>query len=695
MKHKSMWAILIVTGLLVSIAIVSFPAAACFTQYTKCDGREVRQGDGGGTDYWYNHLYPDKRDVDPGLSVEWIINIRGGGGCSGYEHATISDNDPPSGWVTEIEMGDINTGSFTYIDNGMPVTKGDDIEDREFKIGRSWNFDVIYRITAPGGASGGEFANMTCTVYVVGYSPENQHDYVYVHCEAVVVATNQPIILVMDPNGDRTCSSMTIIMWDVLFAIVPFDQLYFDIYLSSDGGVTYPDTLATGLNFPMPPFELPWDTTAHPDDINYRIMIEAFDGTNYGHDISDSNFAIDNYGPDPPTELKIHFGLVSDAEPTAKASGDNTGSPLERLAKDDSRGYIVPKQMTLEMETFNVTTQNEPVESAELYVEYWVENTGYSGISSVMWKLESEGTFHNTDITPQSSEMSPVLKTYDLYAQGVDTIDKIMNLDIMFWNTDGGEAQNVSFDYIWVKFKASSNDLGLTWEPATAPDFSHYRIYRSPDNSAFTQVGETHATAWNDDGDRGVDLSNYFYKVHAVDLGDHEGPPTYTVGKMVSPISGGWNMVSLPLEQLGGGSIDASLKSIEGNYISLQTYHAGYSRPWLHWHESKPGMLNTLTSMDHKSGYYVDVGSSGHLKTIGKVIAGESIPLKTGWNLIGFPSLISVDRDTALTSIAGLYDAVYGFDATAGKEKPILGTDMMDPGSSYWIHVTEDCVLGF
>jgi hypothetical protein len=590
-------------------------------------------------------------------------------------------------------MGTIYVGTFTYIIGGGPVTTGDDIEGKEFYIGNNWDFDIVYKIQPPGGAMGGEHANMTCTVYLVGYVPENQHDYVYVHCDAIVNAVNQPVVMLHMPNGGEMAVGLFPILWDCTSPIVPPEALTYDILLSSDSGVTYPETIASGLTFPDPACMYDWDTTMHPDDIDYRIQVVASDGTNLGYDYSDDDFTIDNYGPDPPTDLTIHFGLTSNAIPTGKSIADDTGSPLERIQKDDSRGYTAQKGRKLEIGAFDTLTQNEPVESAMLYVEYWVENSMYSGTNSVMWKLRTDVTWHTTGITPINTEMSAVVKTHDLYAYGVDTIDEIVNLEIQFVNNDGGTGQNVSFDYIWVTFEASSNDLGLTWKPATAPDFNYYRIYRSPDDVTYTEVGDTQTTFWNDDGGKGIDLNNYFYKVYSVDLGENEGDPTYTVGKYVTPVTSDWNMVSLPLKQQGDGSFGAALESLDGNYISLQTYDAGHMKPWSHWHESKPSSMNRLTDMDHTNGYYINIQSSGHMKTLGILPSNEVISLKTGWNLVGYPSLQSMERDTALSSISGNYDAVMGMNPLTGKYIHLGPTDLMEPGNAYWIHVTTDCDL--
>lgn len=686
MENKRTWAIFVSSALFVSLLLVNYPVTACFGHTTSCEGVSVYQGDGGSTTYWYDDLFPPKHNVTPGTGTEWIIHVQGGGGCSAYEHANFTDNTPPSGWTTTIKMETITTGSFHYIEPGNPpVIEGDDIEGREFYIGGSWNFDVIYNITAPPGAAGGEFANMTCTEYVGTPSGPQQHDYVYVHCEAAIAAIDPPKLTVLTPNGGERITGIYNITWIAQSAF----PLTFDILLSSDSGVTYPYTLVTGLDN-ITYYE--WDTSAYPDGFHYRVMVIAFDGVNYAHDISDNDFTINNHVPDPPPSLNIHFGLTSSAEPTSTGPEDNTGSSFDRILKDDSRAYAVPKGKTLSMETFNIATQNDPVESAVLYVKYWVEDLNYDGTESVKWRLEGDITWEDTGITPLNTEMLPVVKTFDLFAAGVDTIDEIANLDISFWNTDGMDGQNVSFDYIWVTFKASSNDLGLTWLPSTSIDAGRYRIYRSPDDVTYSPVGMTEYTYWNDAG-TAVDLNNYFYKVTTVDKGNLEGPPTYTVGKFVSSVSSGWNMPSTPLEPLGDTSVTNVLVSIDQNYASVQAFHAGESKPWHHWQESKPTYFNSLGSMDHMHGYYLDVGAADDLITLGRLHTTVNIPMKTGWNLIGYPRLDTQLRDAALSSIDTKYDAVFRYDPGAGREVEVTGSDNMAPGNGYWVHVTEDCTL--
>jgi hypothetical protein len=466
--------------------------------------------------------------------------------------------------------------------------------------------------------------------------------------------------------------------------------LSFDIYLSSDGGLSFPDTLGTGLGDAVRSWD--WDTTSYPDDVDYQIKIIVFDGEQYGNDISENDFALDNYGPEPPSNLMIHFGLTTYGEATAKAPDDDTDSALERLQKDDGRGYVTQKGKTLSMETFNTATQTDPIESATLYVEYWVENTGYSGTNSVMWKLETDATYSSTGITPMNTDITPFLWTFDLFANGVDTIDEIANLDIMFTNDDGGAAQNVTFDYIWIEIKGSPNDIGLTWSPSTSPDLKHYHIDRSPDDMTYTHMKCTSLLYWNDAG-KAVDLNNYYYKVYSFDNGGKEGAPTYTVAKFVSSVDEGWNMVSTPLVQQQGGLLNNALHSIDSSYDSVQSYHAGFSRPWTHWDHSKPSYFNSLTDIVHLSGYYIRMKTSEDFITIGRLPANEHIPLKSGWNLIGYPSLSPQLRDDALSSILGEVNVVYRFDPPIQSEVEVLASDHMMPSNAYWIHVNNDCDL--
>ena len=89
----------------------------------------------------------------------------------------------------------------------------------------------------------------------------------------------------------------------------------------------------------------------------------------------------------------------------------------------------------------------------------------------------------------------------------------------------------------------------------------------------------------------------------------------------------------------------------------------------------------------------MDVGAADDLITLGRLHTTVNIPMKTGWNLIGYPRLDTQLRDAALSSIDTKYDAVFRYDPGAGREVEVTGLDNMAPGNGYWVHVTEDCTL--
>jgi PKD repeat protein len=228
-----------------------------------------------------------------------------------------------------------------------------------------------------------------------------------------------------------------------------------------------------------------------------------------------------------------------------------------------------------------------------------------------------------------------------------------------------------------------------------------YTVYRSSSgiNGAYVFAAWIPAAGipaytyeWVDSGAGDGDLNNYFYIVRANDSFGNEEQNDIKVGKFVSHLDEGWNMISVPLVQKDTKR-EVVLQTIEGNYVTVQGYHAGKSRPWLHWHRNKPNKFNDVIAIDHKNGYYVDMQVADYLVTAGKVATSTDISLKTGWNLVGFPSLTDLLRDDALSSISGKYNKVERYDTTLDKEVRLDSGDYMQPGLGYWIHTTENCVL--
>jgi len=243
-------------------------------------------------------------------------------------------------------------------------------------------------------------------------------------------------------------------------------------------------------------------------------------------------------------------------------------------------------------------------------------------------------------------------------------------------------------------------DSELTWNPSPddgggANDVKGYVIYRATSvngpyaNVSFVPSGLP-TYSWLDTGRGDLDWNNYFYIVKAKDMDDLEDDNEDKVGKFVSYLEQDWNLISVPLVQ-SNTKREHVLQSIENNYAAVQGYHAGKSRPWLHWHRGKPNYFNDAIEITHKDGYYIDMIIADHLVTVGKVSPQVDITLKSGWNLVGYPCLTDRLRDDALSSISGKYNMVLRYDTTKDREVKLTSSDYMQSGDGHWIHATQDC----
>jgi hypothetical protein len=82
-----------------------------------------------------------------------------------------------------------------------------------------------------------------------------------------------------------------------------------------------------------------------------------------------------------------------------------------------------------------------------------------------------------------------------------------------------------------------------------------------------------------------------------------------------------------------------------------------------------------------------------YLIVAGRVPFDTEIPMKTGWNLVGYPCPENKTVADALSSIAGKYNIVDTYDPVTGKVVRLDPSDFMETGRGYWVHATEECVL--
>jgi hypothetical protein len=252
---------------------------------------------------------------------------------------------------------------------------------------------------------------------------------------------------------------------------------------------------------------------------------------------------------------------------------------------------------------------------------------------------------------------------------------------------------------IQASLSGDGKDVMFSWNPsdddgAGENDVKGYTVYKSSNgingNYDFaTWIPATGSPSYNwVDADAGDgDLNDYFYIIRASDTSNNEEQNENIFGKVVNKLKKGNNLISFPLSQVST-SKDHFLQTLGDNYRILQTYQAGESEPWFHWHRYKPAHLNDVIEMDPENGYYVEMLTSDYLVNIGEIPSAPQIPLKIGWNLVGYPSLTSYDRTSALNDLnfPEDVDAIWTYDATSQKWFEIGESDYLESGQGYLIH---------
>jgi|GEM_PF-4544471 len=151
----------------------------------------------------------------------------------------------------------------------------------------------------------------------------------------------------------------------------------------------------------------------------------------------------------------------------------------------------------------------------------------------------------------------------------------------------------------------------------------------------------------------------------------------------------GWNFISFPLQPLNN-SIEPLFASTAGIWDIVEFYNTSdVNDHWKSYATFKPPQLNDLHFLVRQWGFWLHVNSATTLTIYGMAVSYTEIPLMAGWNMVGYPSMVSRSVADALAGTG--YDAVEGFDPGAPYHTILLNdTYMMKPGEGYWVHVNAD-----
>jgi hypothetical protein len=170
----------------------------------------------------------------------------------------------------------------------------------------------------------------------------------------------------------------------------------------------------------------------------------------------------------------------------------------------------------------------------------------------------------------------------------------------------------------------------------------------------------------------------------------------FTVTTHSIALVAGWNLVSFNILPTSSAITDV-LATIAGNYSLVYAWNATTSS----WMKYDPGVpyATTLTSLDEKMGFWIKMTMADTLDVSGSAPISTNLALKTGWNLVGYPSQTNLALPDAfsLHGVGTDFTLVYAYHASDTGDPwkkydtsaPVYNNDLtqLAPDYGYWVKV--------
>jgi uncharacterized repeat protein (TIGR02543 family) len=158
----------------------------------------------------------------------------------------------------------------------------------------------------------------------------------------------------------------------------------------------------------------------------------------------------------------------------------------------------------------------------------------------------------------------------------------------------------------------------------------------------------------------------------------------------------GWNLVSFNLHPVSTDITDV-LSSISGSYDLVYAWDA--TTGWMKYDPGAPVYSNDLNDLDETMGFWIKMKTADTLDVSGTAPVTSNIELKTGWNLVSFPSTGSLGLPGALSThgVGSDFTLVYAYHANDtgdlwklfDQAAPAWANDLtaLSSGWGYWVKV--------
>ena len=242
-------------------------------------------------------------------------------------------------------------------------------------------------------------------------------------------------------------------------------------------------------------------------------------------------------------------------------------------------------------------------------------------------------------------------------------------------------------------------DVRLSWLPSPDDgggefDVDHYETWAG---DAYNPTGVSYvhlatlprgASSYVHAGAGAGDTSSRFYELRVVDAGNQTSAAVLQAGKFTRSVAQGYNLLSVPLDQ-SDWNLTAILRTIPWTHARTFVNDGGPG-VWLSHIVTKP--YATLTTLDLRTAVWVNASADSWFVVAGLVPVSTDISLREGWNLIGYPGLLTGTVGQVLASVS--YRAVEGFaPAPPYHLRSLTPTDGMVAGEGYWIWALVPAVI--
>jgi hypothetical protein len=157
----------------------------------------------------------------------------------------------------------------------------------------------------------------------------------------------------------------------------------------------------------------------------------------------------------------------------------------------------------------------------------------------------------------------------------------------------------------------------------------------------------------------------------------------------------GWNMISLPYV-LPIADVETVFSSISGSYDAVQCYDPMDAvDPWKHHHVNKPSHMNDLHDVQNANGIWIHITDSQDVlfEVPGfQATEQQSISLKAGWNLVGYPRVSNANRTAGLnnTIFGSHVNKIMWYNSSSGNWNEMGVNNEFEVGRGYWVHAMTD-----